>query len=428
MRTLAVSVSLVALVALAAPATPQVSEAAKDLSLVAAVEFPRSTHLEFLQRDGRTYALIGSRDDAAGGIRFIDVTDPTAPELVGFAPCQTTHNQDPAVSPDTTLVTLTQDGAGGCPVNNGFPPPGFRRSLVDVGFIDATDVTKPMLFGTPQSLPAMDGIHTAVFHPTENLVYLSDQQTPSRNAKLWIVDFRDPTATAAEVLRAGTFEVHQVAMPQVGDGPHDITFSPDGTRAYVSAITASYVLDTTDPLAPTPISYILDAGISIHHEGMLHPNGRHLFVVDEQAGAIAAPQCPGGGVHVYDLAVEAAPVKVGIVFANDITPVGLNDAVSGELDPDNLSVCTAHEGNFSVEGDRFAMGWYQGGSRVFDTSLLNTPGLPPGAPVGWLLPEVAFIRPQPVNVWAAKIHPVDERYVIASNQRTGLEVYELAGA
>lgn len=438
MRRWMLAVTVLALTGAVVPATAEGGADAAGLEFVARVEFPQSTHLTLRGRevDGvpRTFAFAGSRNDptpGVGGLHIIDVTDPEHPVTTSTVSCPQ-HNNDPAVSPDGRWVLLTADANGsgaassakGCEVRPRYP--GYQPSVQDVGVVDISDITKPRLLGTPTGFPPLKGIHTAVFHPSENIAYLSNQETPDASRPGPGQPGPGPTLSIVD-LRASPPTVSVVNVPAIGSGPHAITFRTDGRRAYVSAVTGSYILDTTDPLQPSLVSVIVDPTINIHHEAMLTPNGRYLLIVDEQGGAAVAPQCPGGGVHVYDVSDERAPVPAGIFFANDTRtlPVRLDqpdDPVG--LDPADLPVCTAHEGTISPDGRTLSLAWYWAGTRVFDLSALDG-SAPVGAPVGALVRETGHIRMPVADLWAAKMHPNVPGYVFATNQKTGLEVYRI---
>lgn len=400
MRRLAV---LISLATLALPAPASAGSDMLNMQFVARVPYASSSHLELMVRDvggvPHTYAFLGSRGGTGVGLRIIDVTNPESPVLVGHVPCAQSPNDTPIASDGS--ISIVGDDSGG-PCQAPAPAPRYQQAVNDYGVVDLTDLSNPRLLGTPLPTANLKGIHTAVFHPSQKLAYLANQELPSAAPTMWIADFRSPPGGSAVQLTS-------YALPRLGVGPHDITFKPDGTRAYVSSIDATHVLDTTNPTAPVLISTIVDATINIHHEAFVTPNGRYLVIIDEQAGGIGNGTCPGGGVHVYDMAVEQAPVPVGVFFANDTRPLP--------------GVCTAHEGNFSADGTRLTLGWYNGGVRVFDTSVLTADN-PPGAPVGFLVTEVAHAVPGSA-FWSAKTHPNLPGYVFASNMSAGFEVYRL---
>jgi hypothetical protein len=277
--------------------------------------------------------------------------------------------------------------------------------------VDVTDVEKPVPLGWPGGVPfPSKGAHTIVSHPTRPVLYVASQELPDRTPTIEIVDLSSwpPTLKVA-------------SMPPTGVGPHDITFNPTGTRAYVSSINATFIIDTTDPLNPVttpPIAAIVDPEIRIHHEATLHPDGRHLLVVDEFVAAppVGTPSCPGGGVVVFDLgpgnALERTPVKVGSFYADDHSVPATEDTHGTILDP----ACTAHEFKVSAKGTWMPISWMGGGTRVFDLTDLVEAATQP-APVPVIAPEIGFFKQTENDVWAAKPHP-DARfhdYVIVSD-------------
>jgi len=130
------------------------------------------------------------------------------------------------------------------------------------------------------------------------------------------------------------------------DESHDITFSRDGARAYVAALSHAEILDTTDPAKPRSIATLIDPSVNVWHEAEaihlkdpVYGEGDFLIAEDEFAGAEGTAQCPNGGVHVYDITgdKETHPVPVG---AFNIDQAG----VAPGNDPADAYVarCTAH--------------------------------------------------------------------------------------
>jgi hypothetical protein len=234
-------------------------------------------------------------------------------------------------------------------------------------------------------------------------VYVASQRLADRTPSVEIVDLAvwPPVATSVE-------------LPPTGVSPHDITFHPDGDRAYVSSINLSFVWDTTDARNPVSISVMGDPGLRVHHEAVLHPNGRHLFIVDEfvntTTGGVGV--CPGGNVHVFDLgpdhAFELAPVPVGRFFANDVSTPVLDEAPEIDIG------CTAHEFNFPPDGTWMPIGWTGAGTRVFDLSSVVAAGeLPAATPV--VVTETAYHVPFLTDAYASKMHPNLPGYIFVSD-------------
>jgi len=87
----------------------------------------------------------------------------------------------------------------------------------------------------------------------------------------------------------------------------------------------------------------------------------------EQAGAAAGTNCPGGGVHIYDITgdLEKSPKKLGIWFIGEKKP--------------STATCTAHVFRMHSEQALFTIAWYDQGVRVVDVAGLAdlpTPAVP----------------------------------------------------
>jgi hypothetical protein len=186
---------------------------------------------------------------------------------------------------------------------------------------------------------------------------------------------------------------------------HDVTFNASGTRAYVAALAETYILDTTNPAAPTVVARIEDPSINISHGADPTPDGRYLLITDEQAGAAANGVCNVGGVHVYDLTIEAAPVKVGI-WTLDPT-----NSATATITGSSLS-CTAHVMDYAPGGATWTNADYAAGVRVISaTALVGRPQ------------ELAYFTPDDADTWSAKTYK-NPRYVFANDLVRGFDVYK----
>ncbi len=444
-----------------------------------------ATHLEFLRRPingaPHTFALLGSRDltDTSGGwvqpgagLNIFDLTDPAnpssdvpAPRFIQNVPCVTDNLDSAAVTVDVTVPMLDADGAvvtrdydqivavssndiPGCALvkhPNGTDVKyadgkaakgaavafiGIRKTPADGAVLSADWLGSPVKTTTGARYTWTKMAHTVVPHPTRPIVYVASQNIPDRPNTVEILDLSAWPPVARSAPLAGT-----------GAAPHDITFSPDGNRAYVSSINASFIWDTSGAkvFAPTLITTLVAPGLKLHHEANLHPNKRHLLVVDEfvatssNGQVTATPNCPGGGVHVFDLGpdavLEAAPVQVGAFFSADTSITGREhlESLPDSDDPaetveDSLEIgCTAHEFTMAPNGRWMPIGWMGSGVRVFDlTSLGAAAGLPAPSPVA--VSEFGHYKAPGTNVWAAKVLPEFPTYIFASDSKRGFEV------
>jgi hypothetical protein len=126
--------------------------------------------------------------------------------------------------------------------------------------------------------------------------------------------------------------------------------------------------NTTDPEQPKIIGDIVDPAINVSHHAdpvtLTRPDGTQreiLIVTDERAGAAGSVECPGGGLHVYDItgANEQDPQKLGTWFI----PV---------IQPQDGTTCTSHVLRIYPDQEMLTIAWYGQGVRVLDISGLAT--------------------------------------------------------
>jgi hypothetical protein len=345
----------------------------------------------------RLFNLMGTYNR---GLHILDITDRENPVLVAIWDCGVLQadvfafQQEQEDGSIRQLAAYTQDATNGgvrssaCfedMADRGQRLPGNSRGT----FI--ADVTDPYRPWTVSFLDMRKGSHQTTVHPSGNYIYNS--------------------AAVVVTTHWGTIEVFDVSTPEEpemvheldlihGLDSHDMSFSEDGDRAFVAALTHSFVLDTSDPAQPEILGRVFDPSINIHHDAhsvtVDTPAGErtYLLIGDEQGGAGASVYCPGGGIHVFDITgpLERAPVKVGAFFIEDTRIAG---------------PCTAHVIQVLAEQELLVMGWYRGGALVLDYSGLA------GVAVGKLgvevgITEVAHSRFSDSTLWSAKVPEVAE--------------------
>ena len=392
------SACLLALPFLSAPVATATSAAplalaqgvGKDMVPVANIPYTNGTDLEFATVNGHDYAIAPAQ---GSGLRVINIDNPEAPVQTGFLGCNGSQN-DVQVRGD--LVLMGMDGAASSG-SQCFTQLG-RTARVGILVISIANPAAPRSIGfvhVPQR------VHNVTWHPGGRYAYTSDSgltpyTSPLPGGQLQIVDLLDP----ANPVHVGSYTLLGNRM-----STHDITFNASGTRAYVAALTATYILDTTNPAAPREIARIEDPTINISHGADPTPDGRYLLVTDEQAGAIGNGVCNVGGVHVYDLLVEAAPVKVGF-YALDPT-----NSATATLNSGNL-ICTAHVLDYAANGATWTNANYAAGVRVVSaTQLIGRPT------------ELAYFTASNANTWSAKTYK-DPQYVFANDLTRGFDVFK----
>ena len=407
--------------ALAAPASavPPVA-AAPSLKPVANIKWRGGTDLELVKIKGRRYVVAGAQNNynptSSPGLRVVDVTNPAKPKVAGFMPCNSSQND---VQVRGTYAYLAVDF-------NAKADPDDRKDCwsqigpdqppkTGVVVVDIANPAKPRAVGF---LAMPTGAHNTTVHPTKPLLYVSESQSldpdPAVLQPIYVVDVANPRKPRV----AKTFSLGP------GDSPHDITFNKKGTRAYVAGGFGgtAYVVDTTKPLEPAVVGRVVDPAINFSHQADPTPDGKYLLITDELAGAEGNAYCPGGGIHVWDISTEAAPVKVGAYFIPDSFP----SADPGPR-PNVLGVgptiyrCTAHVMRMTPDGKTLVMAWYSQGVQVLDISGLQ--GLSAGAggtDAGVGIKRIANWTASGADAWSAKMD--DRGYIFTGDTQRGMDV------
>ena len=410
------------------------------------------------QRVERDYAFAGTY---LNGLQVVDVTDPEQPDLVSTYDCQVRQGDiqimtredmlDAGTGLPRTFVTYAIDNSAG----NGMTSDCFTDLRADnpqahlaasgnsgAGSLifEVTDPTAPTSVGF---IPARGGTHNGTLRGfdtdgdgvEDDWLFYNSENDAGGNLEIW--DVTDPTATT---------RVTGLTLQNSATDTHDVTFNADGTRAYVASIALSYILDTTDPRDPQLVSRIVDPANSIHHQAdpitLDTELGERTYVIisDEVAGAAGNGYCPGGGLHVWDVTDETAPVKVGVYFMPDVTvQEGANTGAGG------LVSCTSHVLRIYPEQRLMTIGNMAGGVRVLDLSTLvglsaGTANTSTGEVVG--MRDLGWWRftggdETGSDSWSFKAHPdrfeVDADgnvsfFAFSNDQTRGFEVYRFDAA
>ncbi len=380
------------------------------------------TDLEFLERDGRTYAFVAS---LGVGFKIFDITDRTNPTLVGAYASPGYQND---IQVQGNLAILSSD----------LPPyPGDPHHPVCEGCgvfegLELVDISNLALPTKLSDLSIHGGAHNATL--VDHTVYVSNVSARAMDI-VDVTDRRSPRiiARVAEEARCATSPYPcQVIAPGEADWrPHDITAltQPDkGHRLYVGAVEGTFILDVNDPgkvrlvaKIPNGDSTASYANIEIAHQADPTPDGRLLVVSDERGGGVTEVGCPGGGLHVYDITSEANPKKLGVYFVPDTHAHGN---------------CTAHVFRFLPDRNVLVIAWYAAGSWVVDMAgppgdgELDNSAAKPGQTTTWGRTLGYAVMPG-ADTWAAKapgITPGGQLFFYTDDMVRGMDVFEFVGA
>ena len=401
----------------AAPPGPLVG--APNMKAVANLSWKGGTDLELVRIKGRRYAVAGAQNNYnktdSPGLRVVDVENPARPRVAGFLPCNTSQN-DIQVRGTTAYMAVDfnakadAEGRRDCWTQLNLAP------ATGVVVVDIANPARPTAVGF---VAVKTGAHNTTIHPTRPLLYVSESESLSTDADntampVHVVDVSKPRAPKlVKSFRMGP-----------GDSAHDITFNAKGTRAYAASGFGgmTVILDTTNPLEPKVLGRAVDPAINFAHQADPTPDGKFLLITDELAGAEGNLYCPGGGIHVWDISNEAAPVKVGAYFIPDSFPSADEGPRPNPIGAGpRIFRCTAHIMRIAPDGKTLVMAWYSQGVQVLDISGL--PGASAGAAgrdAGVGIKRIANWTTNGADAWGAKMD--DRGYIFTGDTQRGMDV------
>lgn len=369
----------------------------------------------------RDFAVVGDHSDGAG---IFDITDPEAPYLASYQPCNNPRNDvgvhqltDGDGNVTRTLFGLSREGGQVCQEAQagGLVFGGETGSGGGIALFDLTDPYAPapvaaITVGT-------GGAHNFAFHPTDDLIYVWNGEIPGGVSTIQIVDLRDWVASGE--LR----DITPMVGPETLGSVHDGEFSPDGSLIYVASENNYEIFDNTDPANPVRLGHYVPNPGTYAHGYFPTPDGSLSITNNESLaiGGFFAPNsavCPGEGIGFYD---TSDPANVIGPLGYFVPPVqGTVLPTDGQLDP---RACTSHFGRVAPNGEVIALGWYILGSRVVDFSDPTLPVEVAAATFSRGDDELEEGRGS--EAWATKTYKGPYLYV--GDQERGFDVFRWAG-
>ncbi|HWG94765.1 MAG TPA: hypothetical protein VNU66_11120, partial [Mycobacteriales bacterium] len=379
------------------------------------------TDIEFARIGGNDYAFLGTYQN---GMQIADITNPAEPEVVSVYDCQILQGDVQVFRQGLrVLAAYTADSSFGAKGANSECGQDLGIASGKLGTV-LVDVTNPLEPKSVSFIEVPQGSHNMTVHPSGKYLYNSNSDLiTSTTPNIAIIDISTPEAPKT----LQNFRIPFVPT-SLGSESHDITFNEDGTRAYSAALSQTLILDTTKPEAPTVVSQIVDPTVQVSHGSdpitLTNKAGKErtfLLVSDEQLGAAAGTNCPGGGVHIYEITgtLEKAPKKVGTWFIGETKP--------------STATCTAHVFRMHSEQGLFTIAWYDQGVRVVDVQGLAEQDLPvPFVASGdaFGIREIGRYTFNDHNTWSFKTNKIEADgsfYGYGNDLGRGLDVYRFDG-
>ena len=391
-------------------------------------EAQNGSDIEFMRLGKKEYALAGTLRE---GLQIIDITTPRKPKRVAVYDCAISQGDIQVwTRRGRVLASYTADGTVGAAGAASRCGRDLDLSADDAGTV-IVDLTKPRKPQSVSFLPVGAGSHNMTIHPSGKYLYNSNSDLLTAGVSPFITIYDISAPTKPRFVQ--DFEIPFVPT-SLGSESHDITFSADGTRAYSAALSQTLVLDTTDPADPEIIGQIIDPAVNVAHQAdpitMKDSDGVErtiLVVTDERAGAAASVECPGGGLHLYDITgdLETAPAKIGAWFAPVFT---VQDGAT----------CTSHVLRIYPRQKLMTIAWYAQGVRVIDLSgladaaadpLANPLSIAFGDGVG--MTEVGYYTMADSDSWSFKTNKIKRNgsfYGYSNDLVRGFDVFKYDGS
>ena len=391
-------------------------------------EAQNGSDIEFMRLGKKEYALAGTLRE---GLQIIDITKPRKPKRAAVYDCAISQGDIQVwTRRGRVLASYTADGTVGEAGAASRCGRDLDLSAGDAGTV-IVDLTKPRKPQSVSFLPVGAGSHNMTIHPSGKYLYNSNSDLLTAGVSPFITIYDISAPTKPRFVQ--DFEIPFVPT-SLGSESHDITFSADGTRAYSAALSQTLVMDTTDPADPEIIGQIIDPTVNVAHQAdpitMKDSDGVErtiLVVTDERAGAAASVECPGGGLHLYDITgdLETAPAKIGAWFAPVFT---IQDG----------AVCTSHVLRIYPRQKLMTIAWYSQGVRVIDLSgladaaadpLANPLSIAFGDGVG--MTEVGYYTMADSDSWSFKTNKIKRNgsfYGYSNDLVRGFDVFKYDGS
>jgi hypothetical protein len=353
------------------------------------------------------YAYVGSWvGNGTRGVRVVDISDPTHPQLVAHlpAPSDNTDMEDVTVTPleteffkgDVAFVGVQQD------LNRTSESAGLT------GFMawDVTHPTEPILLS---HVKFTGGAHNLYPFQRDGRSYVAAAIVYDINPSMKIFDVTDPA--------------HPVLVSTLGTYTHDMSFNTDATRAFVADVERGlFIADTTNLSEPKVLGLYRPLRMTYGHTAVPTSDGHYVVFGDENLDrrTLPAEGTTNGIMTLVDVSNPQEPKTVSSFSARE--PRMAN----------RYGWYSMH--NAWIDGNLAYLSWYSLGVRVVDLSNPEQPKevgyyVPPATkdPQGGIIPygRGGVSIPMTPLVWGVYQHT--DGLIYASDINAGLYILEYTG-
>ncbi|MEM9057591.1 MAG: choice-of-anchor B family protein [Pseudomonadota bacterium] len=279
--------------------------------------------------DGREYVLLGLTDSTA----FIDVTEPTAPRLVGKLPTQTTDSKWRDIKTYRDHAFIIAD-----------VPSVHGMQVFDLGLLRNANAAAPATFAADAHFTGFGDAHNLYINRESGFAYVVRTTTPELcNGALYMVDIREPLSPAfAGCVEDGGLASDSYCVTYRGD---DVAYR--GRELCVIASDDDLIVaDVTDKTAPVTLATLGYANIARAHNAWFSASHNHFITVDMNDELNTGANTR---VFSWDLRDVDNPTLIGVYDG----PTGASDH------------------NVWLRGDKAYVGNFRAGVRILDASGLE---------------------------------------------------------
>lgn len=392
------------------------------------------------------YAYVGSRTDGThpnAGIMVVDVSDPSAPEVVHqIGPPEAANRgettREMRIWPQQDLLVVL-NLASNCSylIHECSPESATKPDVYRFFDIRGDKAAAPELIA--EYRPSIDPHEFYLWvDPKRKDRALMFQSTPSGNQQLLVTDI-----SKARAGKFGELATWSAVIPDAGDNRlHSLSISPDGRTGYVAYLEGGFFMIDTSDLARgvakpeirliTPLDKRAHWGEPGAHSAVPLWGSDHALVTDEVYGralaALGNHGCPWGWTRIVDISDPRKPKVVSEYKLEANSEEYCDDPTGNRPDRDFFSSWSAH--NPTLTPNLAFISWHSGGLQAVD---ISDPTKPKQAAVFSPEPLPAVVTEDPilssgldkVVMWSYPV--IQDGLIYVSDIRNGLYIVAYEG-
>lgn len=334
------------------------------------------------------YAYVGSRTDGLhpnAGVAIVDVTDPSAPEMVGqigrpYAANPGETSREMRVWPQQDLLIVLNLASNCSYLIHACSPTSAVGDDI-YRFFDISDPANPEFVS--EYVPSKNPHEFFLWvDPDNSKRALLFQSSPSDGSTFFVADISQ--ARKGKFKEIAEFET-VIPSPDTDNRLHSLTVTTDGTRAHMAFLGGGYLeADTSEIVDGTknPKTRLItnmakrpswgDPGV---HSTVKFPGREYVLTSDEVYGYVPGllndHGCPWGWVRIIDLKDHSAPKVISEFKLPENTQEFCDSPADNDPVRNSTSSYAAH--NPTLTRNLALITWHSGGLQAIDISDPDSP-------------------------------------------------------